>query len=44
MSEIEESAKAVQEIAKATSNAIDKTSELSRFISQIIGPAIQDPE
>lgn len=42
MSEIEESAKAVQEIAKATSNAIDKTSELSRFISQIIGPAIQD--
>jgi hypothetical protein len=42
MSEIEESAKAVQEVAKATSNAIDKTSELSRFISRIVGPAIQD--
>lgn len=42
MSEIEESAKAVQEVAKATSNAIDKTSEISKFISQIIGPAIQD--
>ncbi|WP_315534011.1 Abi-alpha family protein [Delftia acidovorans] len=42
MSDIEESAKAVQEVAKTTNNAIDKTAELSRFLGRILGPAFDD--
>lgn len=42
MSDTEETAKAVQEVAKTASNAIDKTAELSRFLGKVVGPAIQD--
>ncbi|WP_039918727.1 Abi-alpha family protein [Cellvibrio mixtus] len=42
MGEVEETAKAVQEVAKTTSNALDKGAELSRFIGKVIGPAIED--
>lgn len=42
MSDTEETAKAVQEVAKTANNAIDKTAELSRFLGKVVGPAIQD--
>lgn len=42
MSDTEETAKAVQEVAKTASNALDKTAEMSRFLAKIIGPAIED--
>lgn len=42
MSDTEETAKAVQEVAKTTSNALDKAAELSRFLAKVVGPAIED--
>jgi hypothetical protein len=39
---IEESAKAVQSVAKTTNNAIDKGAELARFVGKVFGPAIED--
>jgi hypothetical protein len=42
MGEVEETAKAVQEVAKTTNNALDKGAALSQFIGKIVGPAIED--
>lgn len=42
MSDTEETAKAVQEVAKTASNALDKAAELSRFLAKVVGPAIED--